>query len=117
VRQTGSVGEHQVEIPDYEANLAQIVHALRARGAAVVFATTTPVDDARHAATEKPTRLDADVRRYNEAARRVMETLEVPVVDLYPLGQDMLAADGVHLTAEGKTVLAAAVAGVVADLL
>jgi lysophospholipase L1-like esterase len=118
VRRSDKDGRHQVELDRYEENLAAVVGRLRDRGLAPVFATTTPVDDDRHAASGKPERLDADVRAYNEAARRVMEELDVPVVDLYPLvGRKLLAADGVHLTAEGSAVVAAAVAATITDLL
>jgi lysophospholipase L1-like esterase len=111
-------GRHQVEPDRYEENLAAVVGTLREHGVAPAFATTTPVDDDRHTASGKPERLDADVQAYNAAALRVMEELEVPVVDLYPLVRpDLLAADGVHLTAEGSAVVAAAVAAAIVDLL
>jgi isoamyl acetate esterase len=118
IRRSDLGGPRQVELDRYEENLAAVVGKVRDRGLAPVFATTTPVDDDRHAASGKPERLDADVRTYNEAARRVMKELDVPVVDLYPLvGPELLAADGAHLTAEGSAVVAAAVAGTIADLL
>ncbi len=118
IRRSDTRGRRQVELDRYEENLAVIVGILRARRLAPVFVTTTPVDDVRHARSDKPQRLDADVRTYNEAARRVMEELDVPVVDLYPLvGPELLAADGAHLTAEGSAVVAAAIAGTIADLL
>jgi lysophospholipase L1-like esterase len=113
-----SQGGHQVELDRYEENLAAVVRKLRDRGLAPVFATTTPVDDDRHAASGKPERVDADVRAYNDAARRVMEEFDVPVIDLYPLvAPELLAADGVHLTADGRAVVAEAVAAKVVDLL
>jgi lysophospholipase L1-like esterase len=118
IRRSGKDGRHQVEIASYTANLTAIVRGLRERGAAAVFLTTTPVDDLRHADAGKPDRLDADVQRYNEAARRVMEELEVPVVDLYALiGPTLIAADGVHLTAQGNAAVAGAVAATILDLL
>ena len=118
LRLSGNGVRHQVEVDRYEGNLAVVVRELRDRGVAPVFATTTPVDDDRHAASGKPERLDADVQAYNEAARRVMEELEVPVIDLYPLvGPELIAADGVHLTTEGTAVVAAAVAEAIVDLL
>jgi lysophospholipase L1-like esterase len=115
---SGKGGRRQVEIDRYEANLAGIVRDLRAKGVSMLFATTTPVDDRRHAASGKPERLDDDVRSYNAAARRVMDELEVPVVDLYPLvGPALLGGDGVHLTAEGYAAVAAVVTEKIADLL
>ena len=118
LRRSGKGSRHQVEVDRYEENLAAVVRALRDRGATPVFATTTPVDDERHAVSGKPERLDADVQIYNEAARRVMKELEVTVVDLYPLvGPRLIAADGVHLTAEGSAVVAAALSAAIVDLL
>jgi len=120
LRRSGAGGGYQVEVEGYEANLAGIVAALRSGGAAVLFATTTPIDDARHAASGKPTRLDAEVRRYNDAAQRVTARLEVPVVDLYAaLAGDpaLLDADGVHLTAAGTARAAGAVAAAIRGLL
>src|SRR5437764_5322824 len=40
---------HQVELPDYEANLRETVKRIRESGAALVFASSTPIEDARHA--------------------------------------------------------------------
>jgi lysophospholipase L1-like esterase len=120
LRRSGAGGGHRVEVATYEANLAAIVGVLRSGGSSALFATTTPVDDARHAGSGKPTRLDADVRRYNDAARRAMTRLEVPVVDLYDvLAGDpaLLDADGVHLTAAGAALAAGAVAAAVRGLL
>jgi lysophospholipase L1-like esterase len=60
------------------------------------------------------------VRSYNEAARRVLDTLAVPIIDLYPLvaaGPALLAPDGAHLTPEGNEVTAAAVAAAIVTLL
>jgi acyl-CoA thioesterase-1 len=113
-------GRPRVDVAGYERNLAEIVGGLRASGPAVAFAATTPVDDERHAASGKPTRLDADVQRYNEAARRVMGALGVPVVELYALvaaDRSLLAPDGVHLTAAGNAIVAEAVAAAIVRLL
>ena len=99
LRRSGRDGRRRVGLDRYETNLAHIVRDLRERRVAAVFVTTTPVDDDRHAASGKPERLAADVRSYNEAARRVMDELAVPVVDLFPLvGPESIADDGVHLT-------------------
>jgi lysophospholipase L1-like esterase len=118
IKRSGKSGRPQVDIHGYEANLIAIVRRLRENGAAAVFLTTTPVDDLRHANTGKPARLDADVRRYNEAAQKVMDTLAVPVVDLYSsIDPSLVAADGVHLTAQGTAVLAAAVSAAILELL
>jgi hypothetical protein len=75
IRRSDKGGRHQVEIDRYEENLAAVVGKLRDCGLVPVFATTTPVDDDRHAASGKPERTDADVRTYNGAARRVADLL------------------------------------------
>jgi dienelactone hydrolase/lysophospholipase L1-like esterase len=114
-------GRSQVPLAEYEANLRTIVARVRAATkAALVFATTTPIDDARHAARGAAfDRFQADVQRHNQVALAVMRELEVPVHDLHWLVQhggagEHLAADGTHYTAEGCARLAAAVADCVA---
>ena len=108
---------HQVELSQYEANLREIVARIRREtGAALVFANTTPIHDARHARRGAGfDRLQADVERYNAAALRVMREAGVPVHDLHwqvqQHGPDrMLLADGTHYTPEANAVLADAVA-------
>ena len=118
LRRSGRDGRHRVGIDRYETNLVHIVRELRERGVTAVFVTTTRVDDDRHAASGKPERLAADVERYNEAARRVMEELGVPVVDLFPVvGPALIAGDGVHLAGDGYAAAADAVAAGIAALL
>jgi len=113
-----TTGRRRVEIERYETNLADIVRDLDGWGIRTAFATTTPVDDERCADSGKPQRLDADVRRYNETARRLMAERKVPVVDLYPLiDPTLLAADGVHLTVVGCAIAAEEVATGIAALL
>jgi len=110
-------GWYQVGIEDYERNLRRIVERLRAETrASLVFALTTPIDDARHARRGAEfERLDADVQRYNDVARRVMQGAGVPVHDLDTIvrhvGLEQLqAADGTHYTPAGYDRLADAVA-------
>jgi predicted amidohydrolase/lysophospholipase L1-like esterase/dienelactone hydrolase len=110
-------GSYQVGIEDYERNLRRIVDRLRAETrATIVFALTTPIDDARHAKRSAEfDRLDADVRRYNDAARRVMLAAGVPVHDLDTIVrsaglEQVQSADGTHYTPAGYERLADAVA-------
>src|SRR5581483_9372410 len=75
---------HQVPPDRYEANLKAIVERLRKATPHVVFATTTPILDDRHAGRKADfDRFDKDVKAYNERAVRVMLELGVPVDDLY----------------------------------
>jgi lysophospholipase L1-like esterase len=110
-------GQHQVPIEQYEANLRQIVHRLqRETKARIIFATTTPVRDelhAKHRANYQ--RHEADVRQYNQVAKRVMQDAGVEVNDLHAvvveLGVDRLqVADGTHYSEIGSQALAKAVA-------
>jgi dienelactone hydrolase/lysophospholipase L1-like esterase len=107
---------YQVELDRYEANLRQIVARLRKEtSAALVFANTTPILDDRHAKRGANfDRSEADVRRYNEAALRVMSEVGVPVHDLHWVvaqggPEKMLGGDGTHYTPAGNARLAEAV--------
>jgi len=103
---------------DYESNLRAIVARLRATGAKLVFATTTPVP-AKIASG--PRRRSADVLERNEIARRVMNELGVPVNDLYSVAFDRLTEiqrpENVHFTDEGSRVLAVPVANAIREQL
>ncbi len=112
---------HQVPIEEYERNLKQIVARVRGETSAVlVFANTTPIVDERHAKRGANfDRFEADVRRYNAVAERVMKGASVPVHDLHwaveqgggeQLVAQLLAKDGTHYTSAGNERLAEAVA-------
>lgn len=113
-------GTYDVDVARYEANLREIVQRLELEtSATLIFATTTPVDDERHAGRDVGfDRLDADVRTYNEAAVRVMQDAGVSVNDLHAAvvaggPERLLLDDGTHFTHVGYELLAAAVAGAV----
>lgn len=107
---------HQVPLDKYGPNLETIVARLRKTTPHVLFATTTPVIDARHAARKADfDRLAPDVTRYNDAALSVMKRLGVPVDDLHRVVTDggpdkLLGKDGTHYTPAGYERLADAVA-------
>ena len=110
-------GSSQVSIEDYERNLRRLVMRLKQTGAKLIWATTTPVPDAK----VDPPRSDADVVRYNEAAARVMKENGIAVDDLYSLARPQLAAiqlpANVHFRPEGYAALARQVAArIVASL-
>jgi acyl-CoA thioesterase-1 len=100
----------QVPIADYERNLRELVRRMRQTGARLIFATTTPVPDAK----VNPPRLNADVIAYNKVAAKVMQESGIPTDDLYALAMPKLAAiqrpANVHYTEDGYRVLAAQVA-------
>jgi lysophospholipase L1-like esterase len=117
LRHNRKTARYQVDLPDYEKNLEAVLVRLKTlTSTTLVFASTTPVDDVRHAKRKGPyDRFEKDVKRYNEAALRLMGKHGVVVHDLHGLvhhaGADrLLAADGTHYTAQGQQRLADAVA-------
>ena len=96
----------QANLKQYRKNLKWIVKKLRATGAQLVFATTTPVPDAasgplRHA-DQPPT--------YNQVAGKIMKKNDIPVNDLYgfilPRMGEIQKPNNVHFTQKGSQVLA-----------
>ena len=71
-------------LAEYEGNVRQILQRLqRELDGAVVWATTTPVDETWHHQNKGFDRLEADVEAYNAAARAVAVALGVPIDDLF----------------------------------
>jgi len=112
---------HQVPLEAYEKNLQQIVERIRKEtGAALIFASTTPIHDERHAKRGGNfDRTEADVQRYNKTALGVMKAAGVVVNDLHWTveqgGADkLLTSDGTHYTPAGSERLAEAVADAIA---
>jgi lysophospholipase L1-like esterase len=107
--------ENQVPIDRYRANLGEILDLLQhLTPARILWATTTPVIYARHHATKPFDRFEEDVRKYNAAARSVMEARGVPINDLNQViiqanPADCILPDGVHMTAPAYQLLANAV--------
>ena len=108
--------ESAVPLAEYERNVRQILQRLqRELNGAVVWATTTPVDETWHHQNKGFDRLEADVEAYNAAARAVAVALGVPIDDLFAVVQRegkarLLTQDGVHFTAEGSQLLGRVVA-------
>ncbi len=102
--------------------LRRIVRRLRKRcpNAALIFATSTPVQEERYDRS-RFMRRNEDIRSYNEAACRLMAELGVAVDDLYaaaaPLPEDCWS-DGTHLyTPLGTKTLGDAVVNSIASVL
>ena len=99
---------------DYRKNLRALVDRLRATGARLVFATSTPVPAS---VKSGPPRRSADMPAYNAAAREVMAAAKIPVNDLYAFALAQLAEiqlpHNVHFTPEGYRALAAPVAAAI----
>jgi len=108
-----ATGAHQVGPDEYRANLRAILKRLGSDSSArLIFATTTPVIDARQARSGLPFRLrEADVEAYNRLAREVfpgasmvsLDDLHAAAVMLGP--EAALSADGVHFTEAASKVL------------
>ena len=113
----GTNGQHQVELEQYQWNLERLLARLRATGATLVWATTTPVPEG-----VKGTRRDpADVPRYNDVARHLMDASGVRIDDLYAFAQPRLTRiqlpQNVHFTASGSAELARSVASAIREAL
>src|ERR1041384_4295730 len=94
-------GEHQVFLQDYENNLRTILERLKKTGARLIWATTTPVPDAK----VNPPRRSADVMVYNAVATKVMKETRIEINDLNAavlprVGELQLPAN-VHFTKAG----------------
>ena len=98
----------QVPLPEYEKNLAELVKQMQATGAKLIWCTTTPVPE------EAAGRVAGDVKKYNEAAARVMQAAKVPTDDLCTHAQAKLKEiqlpANVHFTPQGYRYLAEKVA-------
>ena len=105
-------GSRQVTLENYQANLRELVRQLRATGATLIWATSTPVP--KELDQLKVKRIAADVPIYNAVARSVMDENQVAVDDLYAFALPRLTriqyhAD-VHYKDEGYEELASQVA-------
>ena len=108
--------ETRVPIMKYKKNVEKILRYLKDRtNARVMWALTTPVNETRHHENKNFDRFEKYVTSYNETAKKVADSLQVPVNDLYTLVMDagrdrLLGRDGVHFTEEGYELLGSAVA-------
>lgn len=102
----------------YEKNLRQLVARLRATGAKLIWATTTPVPNGGNLA---PDRRFGDLAIYNAVAARVMAENGVATDDLAAVVAPHVDAErrpnDVHFTAAGSERLARAVAESIATAL
>lgn len=89
------------------------IHAMLTKlfpDAKIVFALSTAILEEK--ASPDFYRYNADIERYNAAARVLMDELGVPVNDLYSVSKNMddsLHCDWVHFGEEGSKILAKAV--------
>jgi acyl-CoA thioesterase-1 len=101
-------GPQVTPLEEYEANLRKLVKRMKATGAKLIWATTTPVPEGSGG------RAAGDEVKYNEAASRVMKDEGVKTDDLHALCLPNLEAwqrpQNVHFTAAGSGDIAVIVA-------
>jgi hypothetical protein len=102
----------QVSLEDYEKNLRELVTKLKATGAKLVWASTTPVPEG----DQKPPRKAEDPPRYNAVAKKIMDENQIEIDDLYafalPKLKEIQLISNVHYTPKGYQLLAEEVARV-----
>jgi lysophospholipase L1-like esterase len=95
----------------YIENLRRLITQMKATGARLVFATTTPVP---MGGVLSPTRKFDSVEARNELAVQLMQSSDVAIDDLYATAKPIMEKHGrpndVHFAPEGYEVLAMAVA-------
>ena len=97
---------------EYEANLRKLVSKLKSTGAALIWASTSPVPDGEVG------RIRGDEVKYNAIAAKVMAENGIAVDDLYsymlPKAKEFWVGPGnVHYTKEGSRYLAVRVAAMI----
>jgi len=107
----------QASLEQYSKNLEVIVKKIKATGAKMFFATTTPVP----AGCSNPLREPEAPGKYNEAAIKIMKENGIKIDDLYsfvlPQVEKLQLPKNVHFTNEGSKTLAGQVAKTIeADL-
>ncbi len=105
----------QADLATYTANIEVLVKQLKATGAKLIFATTTPYPKG-----VKPCRLPEDAVHYNAAALNIMQANNIQVNDLYRLALPKLETlqrrRNVHFNTAGSKVLADQVAATIQNV-
>jgi acyl-CoA thioesterase-1 len=108
-------GKHQVPLESYERYLGLVVQRLKKTGARLIWASTTPVPDAK----VSPPRVAGDVPVFNAAAARIMKENDIVINDLYsfalPRLKEIQIPSNVHFTDPGSELLGKQVAGAIVE--
>jgi len=109
-------GKITFELPDYERNLRELVRRLKATGAVLIWANTTPVPEGEAG------RFQGDAARYNAVAEKIMRENGIAIDDLYahvlPRMKELQSQPGnVHFKPEGYRFLAEKVAASILEQL
>jgi lysophospholipase L1-like esterase len=103
-------GKRQVEPADYEKNLRELVAKMKATGAKLIWATTTPIPEGKMS----PDRKFGQVKEYNDIAAKVMSENGIATNDLNahitPQFDRLSISKDLHYTKEGSEFLAKKVA-------
>lgn len=96
---------HQASPAKYEEQLRAITEKLKATGATLIYATTTPVPEGG----VRPYRAPADVEKFNAIAVKIMQENDIEVNDLFAFAEPKLAEIqrpvNVHFSKEGSQAL------------
>ena len=106
-------GPEQFTIPDYLRNLRTVLGALRATGAKIVWATTTPLRNGKDVTWDTKAKYsDERIAARNALAAEVVAAEKIPTVDLNEAvrGNPELHSDNVHFNGQGSQILADKVA-------
>ena len=108
---------HQADLRQYKKNLKVIVEKLKATGAKLIFATTTPYPDTVSGPLRKP----GMPKKYNKVAIKIMNRNKIHINNLYafmlPRMNELQRPNNVHFTAEGSKALAEKVAERILEVL
>ena len=102
----------------YEKMICRVHDAIKKTfpNAKIIFALSTAVVE--EWARDDFKRYNSDIEKYNEVARRVLETRGVIINDLYKISaafDNSLHADWVHFNEEGSKILAQAVSKIIGE--
>jgi acyl-CoA thioesterase-1 len=97
---------HQINPDEYERNLRLLVKKMKATGAKLIWAATTPVPGGKL----NPPRRNEDVLQYNALALKIMKEEGIAINDLYtavlPKQSEWQRRENVHFTETGSQALA-----------
>jgi lysophospholipase L1-like esterase len=102
---------------EYLANLGRVFDHLAGTGASVIWATTTPVDEAMHGGMEAPRWHQADIVAYNRLSVDLARGFGFQVNDLHrrlsETAGGLLMPDGVHFNHAGNRLIGKLVAAAI----
>lgn len=108
-------GTQSVPLEQYQVNLEKLVTRLKAKGAKLIWATTTVVPEGEAG------RFVGDEIKYNQVAEKIMQKHEVAINDLHAassqLSEHFVRTGDVHFTKEGSAALGAQVAEAIREVL